>query len=82
MICIIRCHSAAEVLLLQVQAPKLELLGPKSQSRTVQSCKSEVPGQSSLAGRFGLAGGVMGMARELHRPRHTLSQAGGTSLSN
>ena len=62
-ICRIRCHSQAEVLLLQVQAPKLELLGPKSQSRAVQSCKSEGPGQSSLDGRFGLAGGVMRMAR-------------------
>ena len=42
---LIRCHSAAEVLLLQVRAPKLELLAPKSQNRTVQSCKSEGPGQ-------------------------------------
>ena len=51
-----RHRSAAEVLLLQVQAPKVELLGPKSQNRTVQSCKSEGPGQSILCGRCGLAG--------------------------
>ena len=78
---VIRSHSAAEVLVLLVQAPKLELLGPKSQSRAVQGCKSEGSGQSSLAGRFGLAGGVMETARERRRLRPTLSQAGGKSLS-
>ena len=69
------------MLLLQVPARKLELLGPKSQSRTVQSCTSEGPGQSGLAGRFGLAGGVMEIGRERRNLRPDLSQAGGTSLS-
>ena len=69
------------MLLLQVQAPKLELLGPKGQSRTIQSCKSEVPGQSSLVGQFGLAGGVMGIARKRRRLRPDVSQGGGKSLS-
>ena len=79
-ICVIRCPSEAEVPLLQVEAPKLELLGPKNQNRAVQSCKSEGPGQEILFGRFGLAGELWKRPEIAQPPPHFKSSRRSKSI--
>ena len=60
-ICSFRCHSRTEVLLEQVQAPKLEALRAKSHARTVQSDVegASQSGKDSQVWLFGLAVNVM-----------------------